>query len=56
MQKSPFKTEEFDYYTIGFGLRNTTNCQSLKEAHRVLRGGRFMCLEFKVENEIFKSL
>ena len=55
----PFKTEEFDYYTISFGLRNTTNIhQSLKEAHRVLKkGGRFMCLEFsKVENEIFKSL
>lgn len=43
----------FDYYTISFGLRNTTNLdKSISEAYRVLKkGGRFFCLEFsKVEN------
>ena len=47
------KTESFDFYTISFGLRNTSNIQkALSEAYRVLkRGGRFMCLEFsKIEN------
>ena len=43
----------FDFYTISFGLRNTKNInKSLNEAYRVLKkGGRFFCLEFsKIEN------
>ena len=51
----PFNDNEFDYYTISFGLRNVENINSaLKEAFRVLKpGGRFLCLEFsKVENDI----
>ena len=54
-EKLPFKSNTFDYYSISFGIRNTTNIEkSLKEAYRVLKpGGKFFCLEFsKVENEI----
>ena len=43
----------FDFYTISFGLRNTKNIdKALKEAYRVLKpGGRFLCLEFsKIQN------
>ena len=57
-EKLPFKNNFFDYYTISFGIRNTTNINKvLKEAHRVLKpGGRFLCLEFsKVENEILNK-
>ncbi len=49
----------FDFYTISFGLRNTSNIsKSLKEANRVLKsGGRFLCLEFsKVENNNLEIL
>ena len=52
-EKLPLQDNEFDYYTISFGLRNTKNInKSLKEAYRVLKkGGKFMCLEFsKIEN------
>lgn len=40
--------DEFDLYTIAFGIRNVTDRpKALREAHRILRkGGRFMCLEF----------
>lgn len=40
--------DQFDAYTIAFGIRNCTNINAvLKEAQRVLKpGGRFMCLEF----------
>ena len=54
-EKLPFKNNTFDYYSISFGIRNTSNIEkSLKEAYRVLKpGGKFFCLEFsKVENEI----
>ena len=54
-EKLPFKNDEFDYYTISFGIRNIHNVNSaLKEAFRVLKpGGRFLCLEFsKVENKV----
>ena len=36
---------EFDLYTIAFGIRNVTDRnKALREAYRVLRkGGRFMC-------------
>ena len=49
----------FDFYTISFGLRNAKNInKSLKEAHRVLKsGGRFLCLEFsKIENNNLEIL
>ena len=54
----PFKNNEFDYYTISFGLRNIDNVNNaLGEAFRVLKpGGRFLCLEFsKVKNEILNK-
>ena len=57
-EKLPFKNNEFDYYTISFGIRNIDNInKALKEAFRVLKpGGRFLCLEFsKVKNEILKE-
>ena len=58
-EKLPFKSNTFDYYSISFGIRNTSNIEkSLKEAFRVLKpGGKFFCLEFsKVENEIINLL
>ncbi len=53
-EKLPFNNNEFDYYTISFGIRNITNINNaLEEAFRVLKpGGRLLCLEFsKVKNE-----
>ncbi|KAJ1857344.1 2-hexaprenyl-6-methoxy-1,4-benzoquinone methyltransferase [Coemansia sp. RSA 638] len=53
------KDEEFDVYTIAFGIRNCTHVDRVvREAHRVLKpGGRFMCLEFsRVSNPILASL
>ncbi|RPF55766.1 demethylmenaquinone methyltransferase [Aquisalibacillus elongatus] len=43
----PFKTDQFDYVTIGFGLRNTPDyTQVLKEMHRVVKpGGQVVCLD-----------
>jgi demethylmenaquinone methyltransferase/2-methoxy-6-polyprenyl-1,4-benzoquinol methylase len=52
-EKLPFEDNTFDFYTIGFGLRNTKNLdKTISEAYRVLRpGGRFLCLEFsKIQN------
>lgn len=44
----PYPDNQFDYYTIAFGIRNFTNIQKgLDEAFRVLKpGGKFICLEF----------
>ena len=58
-EKLPLQDNEFDYYTISFGLRNTKNLdKALSEAYRVLKpGGRFMCLEFsKIDNELLNYL
>tara|TARA_B100000989_G_scaffold5005_1_gene3496 strand:- start:407 stop:1036 length:630 start_codon:yes stop_codon:yes gene_type:complete len=52
-EKLPLNDNTYDYYSISFGLRNTTNLdQALSEAYRVLRpGGRYLCLEFsKIQN------
>ena len=49
----PIKSNQFDFYTISFGLRNTKDLhKTLREAYRVLKpGGRFLCLEFsKIHN------
>tara|TARA_B100000678_G_C18105281_1_gene460533 strand:- start:294 stop:923 length:630 start_codon:yes stop_codon:yes gene_type:complete len=57
--KLPFKNNEFNYYTISFGIRNMNNIDNtLEEAFRILKpGGRFLCLEFsKVKNEILKKI
>ncbi len=47
-EKLELPDEQFDCYTIAFGIRNCTNIDKvLQEAYRVLKpGGRFMCLEF----------
>lgn len=43
----PFADNQFDFVTIGFGLRNVPDAfQVLQEARRVLKpGGKFGCLE-----------
>ena len=47
-EKLPFTDNTFDFYTIGFGLRNTKDLnKTISEAYRVLKpGGRFLCLNF----------
>jgi len=58
-EKLPHEANQFDFYTIAFGIRNFTNIdKGLSEAHRVLKGGgKFVCLEFsKVNNEILAKL
>lgn len=44
----PFSDNNFDAYTIAFGIRNVPRIpMALKEAYRVLKpGSRFLCLEF----------
>ncbi|NRA98533.1 MAG: bifunctional demethylmenaquinone methyltransferase/2-methoxy-6-polyprenyl-1,4-benzoquinol methylase UbiE [Rhodobacteraceae bacterium] len=44
----PFEDNQFDVYTISFGIRNVTRInEALSEAFRVLKpGGRLMVLEF----------
>ena len=57
-EKLPFNNNQFDYYTISFGIRNIGNINNaIEEAFRVLKpGGRLMCLEFsKVKNEILNK-
>lgn len=54
-EKLSFNDNEFDYFTIAFGIRNFTNIdKALKEAKRVLKpGGKFICLEFSKVNDYF---
>jgi demethylmenaquinone methyltransferase/2-methoxy-6-polyprenyl-1,4-benzoquinol methylase len=44
----PFEDNQFDVYTISFGIRNVTRVdEALSEAYRVLKpGGRLLVLEF----------
>ena len=52
-EKLPVANNSFDFYTISFGLRNTSDLNKvLSESFRVLKpGGRFLCLEFsKIQN------
>lgn len=44
----PFSDNQFDAYTIAFGIRNVPDIEkALAQAYRVLKpGGRFLCLEF----------
>ena len=54
----PFKENEFDYITIGFGLRNIKNRQkAISEIYRSLKnGGKFLHLDFgnhKFSGKIF---
>ncbi|KAK3514796.1 hypothetical protein QTP70_032198 [Hemibagrus guttatus] len=58
-EELPFDDDQFDIYTIAFGIRNVTHIeQALQEALRVLKpGGRFMCLEFsKVSNPLLSRI
>ncbi|MBE7713243.1 MAG: ubiquinone/menaquinone biosynthesis methyltransferase [Cyanobacteria bacterium SIG26] len=52
----PFTDEEFDYITMGFGLRNISNrSKAISEAYRVLNnGGKFLHLDFGEHNKISK--
>lgn len=51
-----FGENEFDYVTIGFGLRNIENRQkAIEEIFRVLnKGGKFLHLDFGYHNRISK--
>lgn len=57
-EKLPFQNDQFDFYTISFGIRNVTNVdKALKEAYRVLKpGGKFACLEFSNVNNRYLKL
>lgn len=54
-----FEDNQFDVYTIVFGIRNVTHVdRAVQEAYRVLKpGGRFMCMEFsQVPNPIIRQI
>lgn len=58
-EELPYGADQFDFYTIAFGIRNFTHIdKGLSEAFRVLKpGGKFMCLEFsKVNNEVLSKI
>lgn len=60
-EELPFAAEEFDYYTISFGIRNVPDIEkALLEARRVLKfGGKFICLEFSdlaTNSELLQSI
>lgn len=52
----PFKENEFDYITMGFGLRNIENrSKALDEIYRILKNnGKFLHLDFGEHNKISK--
>lgn len=52
----PFGENEFDYVTMGFGLRNINErAKAIYEIHRVLKkGGKFLHLDFGKHNKISK--
>lgn len=52
----PFKENEFDYITMGFGLRNIENRpQALNQIYKVLKkGGYFLHLDFGKHNNTSK--
>ncbi|WP_034743060.1 demethylmenaquinone methyltransferase [Halalkalibacter wakoensis] len=55
----PYKDNEFDFVTIGFGLRNVPDyMQVLREMHRVVKpGGKVVCLETSQPTiPVFKQL
>jgi len=58
-EELPFDNEQFDMYTIAFGIRNCTHIDRVvSEANRVLKkGGRFLCLEFsQVNNTLLRYI
>jgi len=58
-EELPFDNEQFDLYTIAFGIRNCTHIDRVvSEAYRVLKkGGRFLCLEFsEVNNTLLRYI
>ncbi len=54
----PFEDNQFDYVTIGFGLRNVPDyVQVLKEMERVLKpGGMAVCLETSQPHHTFQFI
>ncbi|QAS50778.1 demethylmenaquinone methyltransferase [Halobacillus litoralis] len=55
----PFEDDQFDFVTIGFGLRNVPDYkQVLREMYRVVKpGGKVVCLETsQPTNPLFKKL
>ena len=52
----PFKDNEFDYVTEGFGLRNIENRQkAIKEIYRILKpDGKFLHIDFGIHNFVWK--
>ena len=57
-QQLPFDDNQFDAYTIAFGIRNVVDIErALSEAYRVLKpGGIFMCLEFsRMQNPLLEG-
>ncbi|UOQ42709.1 demethylmenaquinone methyltransferase [Halobacillus salinarum] len=55
----PYENDQFDYATIGFGLRNVPDyLQVLKEMQRVVKpGGKVVCLETsQPTNQFFKPI
>ncbi|SEH81435.1 demethylmenaquinone methyltransferase / 2-methoxy-6-polyprenyl-1,4-benzoquinol methylase [Halobacillus karajensis] len=55
----PYEDDQFDFVTIGFGLRNVPDYkQVLKEMYRVVKpGGKVVCLETsQPTNPLFKRL
>ncbi|MBL6621620.1 MAG: bifunctional demethylmenaquinone methyltransferase/2-methoxy-6-polyprenyl-1,4-benzoquinol methylase UbiE [Rickettsiales bacterium] len=58
-EKTSFKSNMFDYYTIAYGIRNFSNIEkAVKEAYRILKkGGKFICLEFnQLEDQNLQKL